>query len=109
MERTYANTYKKNKGYINILQPLIAPPYNHILTLNFTAMKTKETIEAATNSIMEVVNRYIAEGRTYGTFRWIKEHQLLGNVQKESRHELLNIRREFIESNVRDLNDYHIV
>lgn len=72
-------------------------------------MKTAQEIQSATDSIMQVVAKYIAEGRTIGTFRWLREHQLLGNVQKEAKHELTGIRREIIESNVKYLTDYHIV
>lgn len=72
-------------------------------------MKTQEQIQKDTDAIMALVDAYKAEGRQYATFRWLKEHQLLGNVQNESKHKLSSITRTFIESNVNHLTDYHIV
>lgn len=66
-------------------------------------------IEENTDSIMGTIADYISQGRTIGTFRWLKSHQLLGFVQRESKHELSKITRVFIKSNVELLKDYHIV
>lgn len=66
-------------------------------------------IEENTDSIMDTIAGYISQGRTIGTFRWLKSHQLLGHVQCESKHELSKITKAFIKSNIELLKDYHIV